>query len=354
MRHDLKRILGGLIILAVLVAALYIPMQIPFAAESIGRVLPAQEWRLVQDQTGRLTSVVRDHKLGAAQQIDAFQFEQGDFSGIKIEIPPGAFVTTGDTVVRMYSIRQREEIQQIEAQLSLYSAQLQSDKTGDKPPIVQEAENKLHFAAQDLTLKENFYHLKKKLKDDGLIAVTEYQTAENDWNLAKIQVEIARKYLENVGTGIKNESVEITEAQLRGLQNRLNILKQKGLAFVIRAPFSGWIVNSALPEELLTLQRADEYVVQIPIRVEQLRYLNPGVNIQVTDVQTGHVFNGRYGSLGSKVEILDNRQVSMLSAYIFPDSVAARLSTGVSTMCRIDFGQVTQREFLLRVLNFQL
>ena len=37
---------------------------------------------------------------------------------------------------------------------------------------------------------------------------------------------------------------------------------------LIRAPFSGWLVASALPEELLTLQRADEYVVQIPIRVD--------------------------------------------------------------------------------------
>ncbi|MBC7774558.1 MAG: hypothetical protein H7246_03900 [Phycisphaerae bacterium] len=335
-------------------AALYVPMQVPYAAQSIGRVLPAQEWRLVQDQTGRLTSVVRDHKQGIAQQIDAFQFEQGDFSGIKIEIPAGAFVAMGDTVVRMYSIRQREEIQQIEGELSLFTAQLQSDKTGDKPPIVQEAENKLHFAQQDLVLKENFYHLKKKLKDDGLIATTEFQTAENDWNLAKIQVEIAKKTLETVGTGLKTESVGITEAQLKGLRNRLNILKQKGLAFVIRAPFSGWVVASALPEELLTFQRADEYVVQIPVRVEQLRYLKPDVIIQVTDVQTGHVFTGRYGALGSKVEVLDNRQVSTLTAFVLPDSTGARLSTGVSAMCRIDFGQVTQREFLRRILNFQL
>lgn len=335
------------------IVALYVPMEVPFTAESIGRVLPAQEWRLIQDQTGRLTSVVRDHKQGVAQQIDAFQFEQGDFSGIKIEIPPESFVRAGDTVVRMYSIRQREEIQEIEAKLLLYSAQLQSDKTGDKPPIIQEAENKLHFAEQDLTLKENFYHLKKKLKDDGLIANTEFQTTENDWNLAKIQVEIARKYLENVDTGIKQEGVGITEAQLRGLQNRLTILKQKGLAFAIRAPFSGWVVASALPEELLTLQRADEYVVQIPIRVEQLRFLKPDVDIQVTDVQTGHVFKGRFGTLGSKVEVLDNRQVSMLTATVWPDSASARLSTGVSAMCKIEFGQVNQREFMKRILNFQ-
>lgn len=327
-------------------------MQVPYVAESIGKVLPVQEWRLVQDQTGRLSSVIYDNKLGAAQQIDAFQFEQGDFSGIRLDIPAGTFVEAGDTVVRLYSIRQRQEIQEIEAQLSFYAAQLQSDKTGDKPPIVQEAENKLHFAEQDLKLKDDFYQLKKKLKEEGLIAATEFQIAENDWNLAKIQVEIARKYYENVNTGLKTESVGITEAQLQGLKNRLNILKQKGLSFVIRAPFAGWVVPSVLPEELLTLQRADEYVVKIPVRVEQLPYLHPDVAIRVTDVQTRRVFPARYDALGSKVEVLDNRQVSLLTALIFPDSTRLRLSTGVSALCKIDFGNVTQREYLKRILNF--
>jgi hypothetical protein len=339
--------------LAVLMAALYVPIKLPYASESIGRVLPAQEWRLVQDQTGRLTSVIRDHKTGTAQQIDAFQFEQGDFSGIKIDIPEGSFVRAGDTVVRMYSIRQREEIQEIEAQLTLYGAQLQSDVTGDKPPIVEEAENRLHFAEQDLKLKEDFYHLKKKLKEEGLIAATEFQIAENEWNLAKIQVQIARKHLENVNTGLKLETVGVTQAQLKGLQNRLQILRQKGLSFVIRAPFSGWVTSSPLPEELLTLQRSDEYVVQIPVRVDQLRYLHPGIGISIRDVQTGHIFPGTYGSLGTKVEVLDNRQVSLLKAYVRPDSSGARLSTGVSTLCRLDFGQINQREYLLRLLNFQ-
>ncbi len=137
------------------------------------------------------------------------------------------------------------------------------------------------------------------------------------------------------------------------MKNRLQILRQKGLSFVIRAPFSGWVTSSPLPEELLTLQRSDEYVVQIPVRVEQLRFLHPGIGIAIRDVQTGQVFQGKYGALGTKVEVLDNRQVSLLKAYVQPDSAGARLSTGVSSICRLDFGNVNQREYLLRLLNFQ-
>lgn len=352
----MKRLYGALFLLALLAAALYVPMRIPFEADSIGRVWPTQEWRLMQDQTGRITSVVRNYRTGTAQQIDAFQFEQGDIAGLKIDVPASGYVAAGDTVVRMYSTRQLEEMQEIEAQLALYAAQLQAERTGDKPPVVQEAENRLRFAEQDLTLKEKNYQIQKRLLAEELIALTVFQTAENDYELAKIQVNIAKKYLETVNTGLKTESVGITEAQLQGLRNRLAILRQKGLAFVLRAPFAGFVQSSNLPEELLILNRADEYVVQIPMRVEQLHYLNPATIFSITDMQTGQTHAAQWLSTGSKVEVLDNRQVSTITALVRPgapaDSVARPLTVGVAARCRVRFDEINQREYLKRLLNF--
>ncbi len=320
---------------------------------SVGKVLPAQEWQLKQDQAGRLSSILRDNKTGAAQEIDSYQFEQGDFSGMRIDLPVGAYVRMGDTIVRMFSIRQSQEIQEIEAQLALYKAQLSAETTGDKRPIIQEAENKLHFAKQDLEVKAALYETNKRLKDEGLLAVTIFQTIENDYRLAKIQVEIAQKTLETVDTGLKKESVGITEAQLRGLQNRLALLRQKGLSFVLCAPFSGYIVPTLWPEELLILQRADEYIVHVPVKAEQLIYLDSASVIDVTDVKTGRVFRAQQFGTLPKVEILDNQQVAFAAVIVRPDSVGIRLSTGISTRCKIDFGALNQREYLLRVLHFK-
>jgi hypothetical protein len=298
--------------------------------------------------------VIRDHRIGATQQIDAYQFEQGDISGLQFVLPSGRFVQAGDTVVRMYSIRQNEEIQNIEAQLALYKAQFQADVTGDKPPIVQEAENKVHFAERDLTWKEQTFRIKKPLWEQQLIAFTEYQEAESAWQLAKIQVEIARKYLENVSTGLKPETVGVTSAQLRGLQNRLEILRRKGLSFVVRAPFSGWIAPVVSPpEEQLLIHQTDEYIVHIPVKVEYLPYLNKETVIRVSDVQTQRTYTAQLLQVGAKVEVLDNRQVSMLTASIRSDSANSRISTGVSATCHIHFGKVNQREYLKRILNFK-
>ncbi|HRI60536.1 MAG TPA: hypothetical protein PK228_12450 [Saprospiraceae bacterium] len=349
----MKRLFGGLLILVILVSALWVPVQIPFVAASVGRVYPAQEWQLLQDQTGRITSVIRDFRVGATSQISAFQFEQGDISGVQFNLPPDRFVHVGDTTVRMYSVRQSEEIQNIEAQLALYGAQLQADVTGDKPPVVQEAENRLHFAEQDLIQKEKTFLIKKPLWEQQLIAFTEYQEAESAFNLAKIQVEIARKYLETVRTGLKTESVGVTQAQLRGLRDRLEILRRKGLSFVLRAPFNGWVVPViAPPEEQFILQQAGEYVIHIPVKIEHLPYLNEGTVITVTDMQTQRSYPAHLLQTGTKVEVLDNRQVANITVVVAPDSLNDRLSTGVSALCRIDFGKINQREYLRRILKF--
>jgi len=348
-----KRLYGGLIILGILLVALYLPLRLPFGAESIGKVYPAQDWRLVQDQAGRISSVVRDYRSGAVQQMDAFQFEQGDISGLQFDLPPGGFLQVGDTVVRMYSIRQREEIQNIEAQLALYKAQLQAESTGDKPPIVQEAENKLRFAEQDLAWKDKAFFIRKPLFEQGLVALTEYQVAESALELAKIQVDIARQNLETVRTGLKTESLDITEAQLRGLQNRLGILRQKNLALVLRAPFGGFVTPALPPEELFVLQRSDEYLIQIPVKVEQLPYFRTSTSVQVTDVQTQRTYPARILQTGTHVEVLDNRQVVILNAIVQPDSSNQRFSTGLAARCRIEFDTINQREYLLRLLNFK-
>ena len=328
-------------------------MRVPFGADSIGKVYPAQDWRLVQDQAGRISSVVRDYRNGAVQQMDAFQFEQGDISGLQFDLPPGGFLQVGDTVVRMYSTRQREEIQNIESQLALYGAQLHAESTGDKPPIVQEAENQLLFAEQDLVGKDKTYRLKTPLFEQGLVALLEYQTAESALELAKIQVDIARKNLETVRTGLKTESLGITEAQLRGLKNRLAILRQKNLALVLRAPFGGFVTPALPPEELLVLQRSDEYLIQIPVKVEQLSYLRKSTSVQVTDIQSQRTYRARMLRTDTKVEVLDNRQVVVLNAIVQPDSSNQRFSTGLAARCHIEFDTVNQREYLLRLLHFK-
>ena len=352
LRNDVKRLFGGLLIFCILLVAFWIPVQIPYVENSIGQVYPAREWKLLQSQAGRITSVIRDYRVGATSSIAAFQFEN-DISGVQFSIPPDRFVHRGDTVVRMYSIRQSEEIQEIEAQLALYKAQLRSDVTGSKESVVEGAENQLRFAEQDLIQKERTFKIKKPLWEQQLIAFTEYEEAEGAYKLAKIQVDIARQNLESVRTGLKAEGVSVTKAQLRGLRDRLEILRRKGLSYVICAPFDGWVVRTDMPaEEQYTLQEAGKYVVRIPIKIENLPYLNDQTVFYVTDMQTQRTFKAQLLHNGTKVEVLNQLQISNITALVETDSLDERLSTGISAFCQIDFGKIHQREYLRRILKF--
>lgn len=339
-----------------LLAALYAPLEVPYDAMSIGKVMPAQEWKLLQDQTGHITSIIRDFRTGVAREMGGYQFQSGDITGLEITVPKsevGAFVSTGDTIVRMYSSMQQQELLELNAQIDLYTSQLAAEATGEKSPIVQEAENKLYFAQQDLTLKEKNYNISKSLVTDGVIAKTEFMQSENQYELAKIQVEIARKNVETAQTGLKNESLDVTKNRIDGLQRRASLLRQKSLKLLIRSPFSGYVSPILLPGEMLTLQSADEYIVQIPVKVQNLPFFSPTTTIDVTDAKTNKTYPARVLQIAPQVEVLDSRQVAVvLAALTIPGG--ERLSTGISANCVIHFGKVNQRDYLTRLLNFSI
>jgi hypothetical protein len=353
----MKRFAGGVIFLIILCAILFVPVEIPFDASSIGKILPAQEWKLLQDQTGHLSSVVWDYRSGVVREMGAYQFQSGDFSGFESSVPvsdTSIFIASGDTIVRMYSALQKQELQDLNAEIALYSAQLQAEKTGEKNPIIQEAENKLFFARQDLTLKQKNYDIQKSLYTDGVIAKTEFIKTENDYELAKIQVGIAEKNVETAQTGLKSESLDITKNRIESLKKSVALLRQRGLKLMIRAPFSGYVSPVLLPGEMLTLQSAGEYVVHIPLKVEHLPYLNQQTTIEVTDAQSGKTYPARFLQIAPKVEVLDNKQVVVLLASLSLGNEHLRLSTGISGACTVHFGRVNQREYLKRLLNFSL
>jgi hypothetical protein len=351
----MKRLVGGGVFLLILLAALYVPVTVPFDATSIGKVLPAREWKLLQDQTGHISSVIRDYRTGMVEQMGGYQFESGDVSGMEISVvrtDSGGYVTVGDTVVRMYSAIQKQQLLELSTQIDLFDSQLKAEQVGEKNPIVQEAENKLYFAQQDLTLKKKNYDINKSLYDDAIIAKTVFLAFENEYELARIQVEIAQKNLETVRTGLKNESLNVTQNRIDGLRQRAALLRQKGLKYLIRAPFTGYVSPILMPGELLTVQSADAYILQIPVKVQNLPYLSPQTVIDVTDAKTNKTYQAKVLQVAPQVEVYDSRQVAVVVAALNLPAGAERLGTGVSANSVIHFGAVDQREYLRRLLNF--
>lgn len=348
----MNRYWSAALLLVALGAMWFLPIITTHSIASLGKVLPVKEWRLSQDRTGRITSLVHDYLTGLTTQMAAFQFKTGDVSRAETQVSARdstGFIKANESIFKMYSSAALDEIQELTGQIQTLQAQLVAEKTGEKTPIVQEAENKLYFAQQDFTLRQKQFEIQRKLFADGVIALTEYQTSENDFELARINIEIAQKTLDQALTGLKPESQNITKSQIVALQKRLEILKERNLAYDLHAPFSGFLAQSLLPEDILLLQSHGDYLVEIPIPTDQLQYLSDSTVLEITDAITHFKHIGNLVEVQPQVAVMDNRQVAKIRAVVHLEG-SARLSTGISANCTIVFGRMRWRDYLKRII----
>jgi hypothetical protein len=347
------RILPVVILIIIIFAALYIPVTIPFKLSSIGKVYPHQEWRLMQDASGNITTTLADNKTGVRQLLQAFQFERGDLVNMELSYNDSSEqIFAGDTLLKIKTIIFQDRIQQLTNQLLVEQALLKSALAGDKDPVISGARKQLESAQKALILHEKNYFTNKRLLDEGLISELEFRAFENAWELAKVDISIAEKALEDVNTGVKAEDVEVQRSNITSLNNQVVFLENQLAKYVVTAPFNGVRVPVVLPEEMLVLYNTDEYIMQIPMKAEDIRYISECKNIFVTDIRNQSRYEATLLEVGTNVEVVGGRQVVFISASVKVPDHAAAISTGMAMTCEISCGEINQREYIRRILNF--
>lgn len=347
------RLLPVLILTLIILAALYIPVTIPFGLSSIGKVYPHQEWRLIQDASGNIITTLTDNKTGVRQLLQAFQFERGDLVNMELfQSDSSDMVLAGDTLLKMHTIVFQDRIQQLSNQLLVEKALLKSALVGDKPPVVGGAQRLLETAQKALILHEKNYVTNKQLWEEGLISELEFRAFENAFELAKMDVKVAEKGLETADTGLKPEDVEVQRSTIASLTNQIAFLENQLAKYVITAPFSGRRAPAISDlGEMMVVYNTDEYIMQIPVKAEDIQYISECQNIFVTDIRNQLRYEASLLQVGTSVEVVGGRQVVFISASVKVPAHAPPISTGMSMACEIVCGEINQREYIRRILN---
>lgn len=346
-----------LLILSLLVAAaLYAPIQIPYDLVSVGHVAPAEEWLLMQDGSGGLLATHQNFKTGVVERVASWQFERGDLSGMEVMIPRDAAgqIRLGDTLVCMYSAVIQQQILELENQLNIKQSERQVAVTGEKPPIVQEAETRLSFAKQTLTLREKEYVAAQQLVADQVLARLEFIRIENALELARIEVKTAENALENARTGLKMESVDLNASEISALRKQLDFLRRRNAGYVIRSPFDGVVAPIREVGEVLILQKVSEYVLSIPVKSEEMAHIGDSAVVQISDPLSNQTYTARYLYKLPQTQVLGGRSVGFLQAIIQPQYPGERIALGTSAKCIIHCGALTPRAYLKRILHFSV
>ncbi len=345
-----------LVILAVIIAGLlFLPIKIPYTLESIGDVKPVEEWILLQDINGSLNASHRNNQTGVVENIASWQFERGDLYGMEVSIKPQAYdhILRGDTIVRMYSSLIAQQILDIENQLKVKTAQMQVLVTGEKTPIIEEAESKLRFAKEALSLRQKEYDIAKTLQDEGVNAPIDYTRALNALELARINITTAEKALVIAQTGVKSESSSLNTSESNALKKQLNFLKTKNTKYVIIAPFDGRVVPTLLPGEILRLQKIKECVVTVPVKTEEMTYTGHNPELFIQDAVNGHTYQAKIILKSNQTEILNGRSVSSILAIIHPQE-NEMITLGVSARCLLHCDELSPIKYLRRILNYNI
>jgi hypothetical protein len=344
------------ILLLVILGALYIPIKIPYNLVSIGSIQAAEEWRLMQETSGSFSAAHQNNKTGMMQRFAAWQFERGDLSGMELAVKPDTFghIICGDTLARMYSSVIQQQILALENQLKVKEAEVAALSSGEKTPIIQEAESKLIFTQNALTLREKELDIAQKLYSEGVIAKMELERTKNAYQLAQIDINTAEKSLEIAKTGVKSQTIGINTAEVLTLRKQLIFLKKRSAGYSIIAPFDAMISPIQAVGEVLILKKTTECIVTIPVKTEEMQFIKDDVKIDVKDPISNKIYPGRLYKRENQTQILGGRSVVFIKILIQPESRIESITLGTGAQCTIQCGELNQRDYLKRLLHFSI
>jgi hypothetical protein len=344
---------SGIIILLLLVAVVFAPVDVPFVIESVAKALPVRQWALHKGSDGSLTVTHYDHRTGLVSLGEGYQFDRGDQVRVRFndEWKSGSSVRAGEKVATIASNKLAEQLVQLKNQLAVEQAGLGVVATGEKPQVITQLEEEINLAKADLELRKKNLDRTRQLHSDGIVPLTALDQAENAYEESQARVRVAEKTLAVSRSGEKQETLSLASSRITSLQKEIEFLENKQSRYALNAPFDGQVRFESAPEgERLLVEDNSTMILHIPVRLRDGRFVRPGQNVELQLIDNQSTLAAVILEVGARVEILNREQVVIVKAAAENCSL---LSSGSSVRCRIDCGKVRVREFLKRSIRWQ-
>lgn len=339
---------SGIIILALLIAAAFSPIRVPYTLESMAKVMPARQWILTKLTDGSLTVTRHDHFTGQMQEAEGYQFDRGDL--VKMQFDRADTVREGETMAVITSNRLDEQIVELRNLLLVEQANLGVVATGEKEELIRQRKEELNLAKENLKLQKKLYDRAKTLVEELVISKQEFEIAENAHDAAILQVKVAEEALEVANTGEKVETVSLASSRIESLKQQIAFLEDKQTRYILAAPFSGAVRSeTTLDGERILVEDTTAFVLYIPIRLRDSRFVQKGQEIELTFPDKQQTFSAQIMDVGSQVMLLGNEQVVTVKALTHEKN----LPYGMPLRCTINGGKVRITEFLKRSIQWK-
>ncbi|MFN0121220.1 MAG: HlyD family secretion protein [Blastocatellia bacterium] len=345
---------SGLIIIGLLAALIFAPVDVPHTLDSVARVTPHRQWILTKTPDGTISASLYDHRTGMVSNQESWQFERGDTAQLRFREgwQNGGSVRASDVVATIVSNRLGEQLMQLRNQLGVEQAGLDVVASGQKPQVMRQLEEEITLARADLELRQKSLDRLRKLQAEGLVPMTALEQAENAWRESAARLRVAEKALDVGATGEKQEIVSQAASRIASLRRQIAFLENKQDKYTLTAPFAGQArFENTLQGERLLIEDTTTMIAQVPVRLRDMRYVQTGQNLELTLPDNETTIMATIFDTGARAEIINREQVMLIRAAVANGEIA--LTPGMPLRCRIHCGNVRIAEFLKRSVRWQ-
>jgi len=363
--HKMRnRVLISLLVVVPIIAFV-IPIEIPYNLTSNGFIYPKKEWIISKNSNGGYDSQILDHYSGIVTENYSINFERGDLSTININTSKlNSYIKQGDTVGYIDSRNIRDRIRQLEANKKIEFANLQNSSTGEKPALVNFAINELKLAEEQLEISQKLYSRQKELFEKKFISSQEIDNVAGSYELSRIRYQIAKNKLEDVTTGLKDETIQLIQSRINAIDSELDFLNEQLSKHILLAPFSGLIVQTIVPkltgiyqdksqlEILLSMYDNNELIVKFPIKYESKEYVNNDCEVLLKFPNSHKSYSAKIYKINNKTELLGADAV--VFAYAKLEGSLLGIESGAPTSCKIHCDNLTLAEHFKRIFKLNI
>ncbi len=344
-----------LIILILAVIVLFLPIKVNYSFDSAALVFSSREWNLKRGADDSYLSELVDHETNGISHLLSYKFERGDVAEVQIRnnLQSGDFVTDKDTIAVIHSFFIENEIIRLKNLKQIEEAALAMTVTGEKQTLIDQSRQRQEFARQQLDLALKNYERQKSLYLDSVISQSEFDIYDNQYQSAKINVQIANQEVLSIESGAKSEEIDYINQKIDSYKKEIQTLEKMQEQYFIKSPLDGIISFSRVIDGIITVSDTNRYILKIPVKVNNIQYLKHISSIKFSIPGYKEITEASFIGVEGNVNIdtMTSQQIIIAKALI--RSGIKGIYPGMAVSCKVYCDKITIFEFLRRGIHLK-
>ena len=222
--------------------------------------------------------------------------------------------------------------------------------TGEKQPMVEQAQRQYNYALQQLDLQKKNFARQESLYLDSVITPADYDVYENDLKLAEISAQVAYEQLTSLKTGEKDPIISLSEQKIISYEKEIEQLEMQKAQYTILTPISGFLSYNTETGGIIKVSDYKRLLLKIPVAYQHSAYLNSLYKVTFSTPDNKIEVNAIFKGFDESVNLIQSRQFVIARA-ITTESTHG-IYPGMIVQCRIYCDKVMLLEYLKR--NFSV